>query len=552
MKTDVYERLLRLQTARRSVLKGTAGIGAAAALGALGSLADARAGAGRSARANSADPGRRQGLADRRRLAEGRRAVPRADQGQRQGRRVRGRRADLHGAQQPEPAQLPVPRLPQAVGGVHRRQDHLDRPRPGRLQPAPAAVDRDRHGRLRHHRDGRPVRGRRLRQGPRLGDAGLGQGPDRDGRLCRLPAGAGRHLGRQDLPHLDRRRLPQLQLPHRRLRRCGSRRGLEGRGRRGRMGRAEDLAAGPGGDQVPQGQAGRRPGRLRLSRPAQGLGRLRLLLPRQPRHRLCQAPGRQGLAVRRRHDEAARQQPGLGARDPGRDRRARRSSRPTRSTPTRTPPASSSSWPAPARCCPGGATSARTPRPATPRSSATSSASTSCRARTTSTTHRPASGTRCRAARTMRRTWPISAGASTSWRGSTAIRSSRRRPGAPRRISAARTSRSGARPIRPASSPTATATSTSRNGSAPATTRRSSRLPRLRANSYNHPNAAIEPRIPGIFQYYSVAEDELAKIYAGKFDAQTGADNIAAAWEKITDQIGREKQIALYKASLGV
>jgi multiple sugar transport system substrate-binding protein len=72
------------------------------------------------------------------------------------------------------------------------------------------------------------------------------------------------------------------------------------------------------------------------------------------------------------------------------------------------------------------------------------------------------------------------------------------------------------------------------------------------SNSYNHPNAAIEPRIPGIFQYYSVAEDELAKIYAGQFDAQTGADNIAAAWERITDQIGREQQIALYKASLGL
>ncbi len=72
------------------------------------------------------------------------------------------------------------------------------------------------------------------------------------------------------------------------------------------------------------------------------------------------------------------------------------------------------------------------------------------------------------------------------------------------------------------------------------------------ADSYNHPNAAVEPRIPGIFQYYSVAEDELAKIYAGQFDAQTGADNIAAAWEKITDQIGREKQIELYKASLGL
>ncbi len=72
------------------------------------------------------------------------------------------------------------------------------------------------------------------------------------------------------------------------------------------------------------------------------------------------------------------------------------------------------------------------------------------------------------------------------------------------------------------------------------------------SDSYNHPNAAIEPRIPGIFQYYSTAEDELAGIYAGKYSAQEGADRIAAAWEKLTDQIGRKKQIELYRASLGL
>jgi len=72
------------------------------------------------------------------------------------------------------------------------------------------------------------------------------------------------------------------------------------------------------------------------------------------------------------------------------------------------------------------------------------------------------------------------------------------------------------------------------------------------ANSYNHPNAAIEPRIPGIFQYYSAAEDELSKIWAGGSSAQEGADKIAAAWEKITDGIGRDKQVELYKASLGL
>ncbi|MEM9341552.1 MAG: extracellular solute-binding protein [Pseudomonadota bacterium] len=73
------------------------------------------------------------------------------------------------------------------------------------------------------------------------------------------------------------------------------------------------------------------------------------------------------------------------------------------------------------------------------------------------------------------------------------------------------------------------------------------------ADSYNHPNAALEPRIPGIFQYYSVAEDELAKGYAGQYgSAQEIGDAIAAAWEEITDQIGRDSQIALYKASLGL
>ncbi len=73
------------------------------------------------------------------------------------------------------------------------------------------------------------------------------------------------------------------------------------------------------------------------------------------------------------------------------------------------------------------------------------------------------------------------------------------------------------------------------------------------ADSYNHPNAAIEPRIPGIFQYYSIAEDELAKGFAGQYgSAQETADAIAAAWEKITDEIGRESQVALYRASLGL
>ena len=69
------------------------------------------------------------------------------------------------------------------------------------------------------------------------------------------------------------------------------------------------------------------------------------------------------------------------------------------------------------------------------------------------------------------------------------------------------------------------------------------------ADSYNHPNAAIEPRIPGIFQYYSRAEDELVK---GPGQRCASAQEIArrhrGGLEEITDRIGRENQIALYKA----
>ena len=70
------------------------------------------------------------------------------------------------------------------------------------------------------------------------------------------------------------------------------------------------------------------------------------------------------------------------------------------------------------------------------------------------------------------------------------------------------------------------------------------------ADSYNHPNAANEPRIPGIFQYYSRGEDELVQGLGSGATAQEIADNIAASWEELTDQIGREQQLTLYRASL--
>jgi multiple sugar transport system substrate-binding protein len=72
------------------------------------------------------------------------------------------------------------------------------------------------------------------------------------------------------------------------------------------------------------------------------------------------------------------------------------------------------------------------------------------------------------------------------------------------------------------------------------------------SDSYNHPNGAIEPRIPGIFDYYIAAEEEVALAVAGEKSAQESLDSAAAKWEEITDRNDRESQKALYKAALGM
>ena len=68
--------------------------------------------------------------------------------------------------------------------------------------------------------------------------------------------------------------------------------------------------------------------------------------------------------------------------------------------------------------------------------------------------------------------------------------------------------------------------------------------------SYNHPNSAIEPRIPAIFDYYIAAEEEVALAVAGKKTVPEALESAAARWEEITDRNGRARQIALYQAAL--
>lgn len=72
------------------------------------------------------------------------------------------------------------------------------------------------------------------------------------------------------------------------------------------------------------------------------------------------------------------------------------------------------------------------------------------------------------------------------------------------------------------------------------------------SDSYNHPNGAIEPRIPGIFDYYVAAEEEVSRAVAGEKSAEDALNAAAEKWNEITDRLGKEDQQKLYQAAIGM
>jgi multiple sugar transport system substrate-binding protein len=73
------------------------------------------------------------------------------------------------------------------------------------------------------------------------------------------------------------------------------------------------------------------------------------------------------------------------------------------------------------------------------------------------------------------------------------------------------------------------------------------------SDSLNSPNMASDLRIPGTQQYTGVVLDrELARAVAGEIDIPTALQNIYDGWEEITEEFDREKQLGMYKASLGI
>ncbi|GIV80977.1 MAG: sugar ABC transporter substrate-binding protein [Anaerolineae bacterium] len=67
----------------------------------------------------------------------------------------------------------------------------------------------------------------------------------------------------------------------------------------------------------------------------------------------------------------------------------------------------------------------------------------------------------------------------------------------------------------------------------------------------NHPNAVLDLRITGTAEYQQALDVELNRALTGEISAQEALDNAARAWDEITDRLGRENQLAQYRASVG-
>ncbi len=72
-------------------------------------------------------------------------------------------------------------------------------------------------------------------------------------------------------------------------------------------------------------------------------------------------------------------------------------------------------------------------------------------------------------------------------------------------------------------------------------------------NSLNSPNMVLDLRIPQNQQYEQVVlDDVLARFVAGEMSSADAAKEISDRWNELTDQFGRDTQLAAYQASLGI
>lgn len=74
----------------------------------------------------------------------------------------------------------------------------------------------------------------------------------------------------------------------------------------------------------------------------------------------------------------------------------------------------------------------------------------------------------------------------------------------------------------------------------------------IQLESMNHPNVIFQLRLPGYIQYQDALELAISKAVAGQATPQEALDEAAAAWNEITERLGRESQLKLYRQSISL
>ena len=68
--------------------------------------------------------------------------------------------------------------------------------------------------------------------------------------------------------------------------------------------------------------------------------------------------------------------------------------------------------------------------------------------------------------------------------------------------------------------------------------------------SLDSQNVALDLRIPGFYRYTEALEDELSMILRGEVSNNEAMDRVASSWDQITNELGREEQLAVYRAAM--
>lgn len=70
-------------------------------------------------------------------------------------------------------------------------------------------------------------------------------------------------------------------------------------------------------------------------------------------------------------------------------------------------------------------------------------------------------------------------------------------------------------------------------------------------NFFSHPIYQTYIRIPGTPQYWEILDTRLAQAMTGQLGPQEALDLVAQEWDGVTDDIGRDVQLEVYRASIG-